>query len=113
MLTTAGVTFLTSGAKLGSCTVGADCVSGAGATSAHAIGARARPKPTLVANAAARIRRNGDVAFGRGIWASMTKPLRRDWTGCAHDKRHAGRLGTRQTIAQRGLRRAFPWIKSL
>src|ERR1700686_1716072 len=111
MLTTAGVTFLTSGAKLGSCTVGANCVSGAGATSAHAIGARARPKPTLVANAAARIRRNGDVAFGREIWESMMKPLRRDWS--AHVKRHAGRLGTRQTIAQRGLRPAFPWIKSL
>src|SRR6266849_486746 len=80
MLTTAGVTFLTSGAKLGSCTAGADCVSGAGwAVSAKASGAKAKPKPTLVARAAARTRRKGDIAFGREIWESMLNPLRR---GC-------------------------------
>src|SRR6266851_875104 len=88
MLTTAGVTFLTSGAK-------------------------AKPKPTLVARAAARTRRNGDIAFGREIWESMLKPLRRGCGG-VNVKRHAGRLGARgRRITQRGLRRAFPGIKSV
>src|SRR5690349_4292028 len=117
MLTTAGITCLTMGAKLGSCMRACgeveDCSCGA-VVCAPAMGAMTRPKPRTAATAAARTslaeRRRGDGVGSCDMRIPLdqfSEALKATICGAAQRGADTPRLG------DHGLRPAFNGIKSV